>query len=63
MKRVLAAVALIVLVVLIISIVRYPEKYSTTWRYQLEQDVKRGDTEAAEYYQRNYLNNGIKLWD
>lgn len=48
---------------LFIDFVRYPESYITTWKYQLQQDIKRGDSEAIQYYQRNYINNNRPLFE
>ena len=44
------------------SFIRYPEIYISTWRYQLEQDVKCGDEEAVKYYETHYLSNGVELF-
>lgn len=46
-----------------IDFCKYPEKYITTWRYQLQQDIKNGDVEAIAYYNNNYLKNNVKLFD
>ena len=61
--------AIIVLIILAIvlffatyDVINYPEKYFSTWRYQLKNDIARGDSEAIEYYNRNYVSKGIDLW-
>lgn len=46
-----------------IELIKYPEKYLTTWRYQLHQKVNAGDQEAIDYYQHTYLDHNITLWD
>ena len=50
------------LVLLLTGFVKYPEKYLSTWRYQLKCDIERGDEAAIEYYQTNYVANGIHLF-
>ena len=47
----------------IANFIKYPEQYLSTWKYQLENDVKNGDTEAIEYYTTNYLDNDKKLFE
>ena len=47
---------------LYIDFCRYPEKYITTLKYQLHNDIKRGDSEAIEYYNNNYISNGVYLY-
>ena len=50
-------------ILLFIEFLSYPEKYLTTWKYQLKQDIKVGNQQAIEYYQNNYLEKGQKLWE
>lgn len=60
----LASIALIILLVIMaVQLINYPEKYLSTWRYQLYQEIQAGDQEAIEYYQKNYLDKGIELWE
>lgn len=47
---------------LCINIIKYPEKYITTWKYQLQQDLKKGDEAAQKYYAENYIKKGEKLF-
>jgi hypothetical protein len=47
----------------LISFCKYPEKYITTWKYQLQQDIARGDKEAIDYYETVYLQNGQTLFE
>lgn len=44
------------------NFIKYPEIYITTWRYQLQNDLKSGDEAAIEYYQRVYINSGKELF-
>lgn len=48
---------------LYIDFCRMPEKYCTTWKYQLEKDIQSGDMEAITYYNRVYKSNGINLFE
>lgn len=57
-----AVVAVVFIFVLLIGLVRYPEMHFSTWRYQLKCDIEQGDAEAIEYYETNYLANGIELF-
>ena len=50
-------------IVLYIDFCRMPEKYCTTWKYQLKNDIQSGDTEAIAYYNRVYKSNGINLFE
>lgn len=62
MKKILMVVAIVFIFVLLIGLVRCPEMYCSTWRYQLQCDIEQGDAEAIEYYETNYLANGIELF-
>ncbi len=45
-----------------ISFFKYPEQYMTTWKYQLEKDLRNGDEKAIEYYNSRYVANGKYLF-
>ena len=47
----------------ITDFVRFPDKYITTWKYQLKNDIQSGDMEAIAYYNRVYKSNGINLFE
>jgi hypothetical protein len=51
------------LLTLAVDCVRFPECYFTTWKYQLEQDIKAGDEDAIRYYEERYIANGRELFD
>lgn len=40
----------------------YPEKYITSWKYQLKNDILNGNEEMIEYYETRYLKNNIELF-
>ena len=70
MKKIIAYIIVAALAVgcystlaLLVDIVRFPECYSTTAKYQLENDIKRGNKMAIEYYQNTYVANGRELFD
>lgn len=46
-----------------IDFCRMPEKYCTTWKYQLENEIASGDQEAIAYYNRVYKSNSINLFE
>ena len=48
---------------LLLHLVMFPEQYISTWKYQLENEVKAGETEMVEYYQTVYLSRGIELFE
>ena len=60
---ILSIVLIILFSIMTIELINYPEKYLTTWRYQLHQEVNAGDQEAINYYKTTYLDHNIKLWD
>ena len=45
-----------------IDFCRMPEKYCTTWKYQLENDIQSGDAKAIDYYNNNYTSKGVYLY-
>lgn len=45
-----------------IDFIRFPDKYLTTWKYQLHNEIKNGDTEAIEYYKKYYTSKGVYLY-
>ncbi|MBS5858057.1 MAG: hypothetical protein KIC60_06190 [Clostridium sp.] len=60
---VITIILTVIMIFMSIELIQYPEKYLTTWRYQLQQKVNSGDQEAIDYYQETYLNRNITLWD
>lgn len=45
-----------------IDFMRYPDKYITIWKYQLQNEINAGDAESIEYYQTNYIDKGVCLF-
>ena len=54
--------AVVVLLNTAMSFAKYPEQYVTTWRYQLESDLAKGNQDAIEYYNDTYVANGKYLF-
>lgn len=45
-----------------IDFMRFPDKYITTWKYQLENEIASGDQEAIDYYNKHYTSKGVYLY-
>ena len=60
---IVSIVAFISIIWATVDFIEYPEKYLTTWRYQLHNKVNAGDQEAIDYYQHTYLDHNITLWN
>ena len=58
-----ALISVIVFTIFAIDFYRFPEKYITTWKYQLEYKIKQGDQEAIDYYKRVYIQNNENLFE
>lgn len=52
----------IVFLTISIDIIRFPECYSSIWKYQLQNDIEAGNAEAINYYNNTYVSNGRKLY-
>lgn len=52
----------IVLLTISIDIIRFPECYSSIWKYHLENDLEAGNAEAINYYNNVYVSNGHLLY-
>ena len=48
---------------LLTSFVSQPERYLSTWRYQLKCDIERGNEDALKYYEENYTSKGVYLFN
>lgn len=60
---ILSTMILLILCLFLANIIQYPEVYISTWKYQLQNDIKRGNKDAIEYYQNTYLANGKILFE
>lgn len=62
-KVVLASLSIAFILGVYIDFIRFPECYLSTWRYQLQNEIKAGNAEMIEYYNNNYIKNGRVLFD
>ena len=62
-KAVLVLLVAVPLLTMYVDLCKYPEKYFTTWKYQLYNEIKSGNQEAIDYYNRVYVANGIELFE
>ena len=62
-KYVLTAILFFAVGWLVFDVVRFPECYSTTLKYQLQNELERGDAKAIEYYNHVYVESGRELFD
>lgn len=60
---IIMSVMVIASIALTIDFLKYPECYLTTWKYQLKNDIKAGNQEMIDYYNRTYVANGRILFD
>ena len=67
LNRLFASLLVLTLIItcigLYIDLCRFPEKYLTTWKYQLKNEIALGDEKAIEYYNRVYKDRGIDLFE
>lgn len=62
-RTITAALATTILVGFSYNVIKRPELYSTTMKYQLKNDLLAGDANAIEYYNGNYASQGIELFE
>nr|DAH15374.1 MAG TPA: mature oligodendrocyte transmembrane protein [Caudoviricetes sp.] len=46
----------------VVDFMRFPDKYITTWKYQLQNEISQGRTESIDYYKANYTDKGVCLF-
>ena len=63
LKFMLLSVAILFFSFLMIDVIRFPEVYGTTLKYQLKNDLENGEPEALEYYNTTYLKYNKILFD
>lgn len=61
--KTLVFVFCLIFTLMIYNFIKYPEKYVTTWKYQLYNDIKEGNPQAIEYYQSKYMQADIQLFE
>lgn len=66
LNRLFASLLVLTLIVtcigLYIDFIRFPDKYITTWKYQLKNEIASGDQKAIEYYNKHYTSKGAYLY-
>lgn len=63
MKRIINAVAVILLIVVVTAAMVFPEAFDTVARASLKRDIENGDNAAMEYYANRYEKLGIDLFN
>lgn len=58
----IALTLIITCIGLYVDFVRFPDKYITTWKYQLKNEIASGDQKAIDYYNKHYTSKGIYLY-
>ena len=53
---------IVVMANVLVSFAKYSEQYLPTWKYQLENDLAKGNQEAVQYYNDTYIANGKQLF-
>lgn len=61
-QALISIIFMAVITFFIIDLIRFPECYISTWKYQLKNDIAVGVPEAMQYYQMNYINKGRPLY-
>ena len=62
-RKLAIALVVIALVYYLIDMYRFPESYLSIERYHLKNEIRMGNEEAIEYYNRVYVANGRTLFD
>lgn len=58
----LTVIVIISCIGLYVDLCRFPEKYCTTWKYQLKNEIASGDQKAIDYYNKHYTSKGVYLY-
>ena len=66
LNRLFASLLILTLIItcigLYVDFMRFPDKYLTTWKYQLKNEIASGDQEAINYYNKHYVSKGVYLY-
>jgi len=60
--NIITLLLLTVIILITADIIRYTELYLSTWKYQLKNDIAKGDRAAIIYYNSTYISNGKTLF-
>ncbi len=61
--NIISFVFISITIFMIIDFLRFPECYITTWKYQMENEIKSGNQEMIDYYNNTYVANDRILFD
>lgn len=66
LNRLFASLLVLTLIIacmgLYVDFCRFPNKYITTWKYQLKNEIASGDQKAIDYYNKHYVSKGVYLY-
>lgn len=66
LNRLFASLLVLTLIItctgLYVDFCRFPEKYITTWKYQLKNEITSGDQKSIDYYNKHYISKGVYLY-
>jgi hypothetical protein len=66
LNRLFASLLILTLIItcigLYVDFVRFPNKYITTWKYQLKNEIESGNLQAINYYNKYYISKGVYLY-
>lgn len=57
------SVVFILFTSLLIDIIKYPDCYISTWKYQLRNEILNGAADSIEYYEETYVENNRDLFN
>lgn len=63
LRFILILLSLTALLIVAADFLRFPDCYLNTWRLQLKNEIEAGNEQSIEYYQRNYIDKGRKLFN
>ena len=65
-NRLFASLLVLTLIItcmgLYVDFCRFPDKYITTWKYQLKNEIASGNEKAIDYYNKHYISKGVYLY-
>lgn len=61
-KNLVTLIFVLFMAVMFLDLFVHPEKYSTTYKYQLQNELEAGKPEAVTYYNKKYKSKGINLF-
>ena len=66
LNRFFASLLILILIIsftaCITDFMRFPDKYLTTLKYQLKNEIASGNQKAIDYYDKHYISKGVYLY-